>query len=404
MKILQLCHKTPLPAIDGGCIAINNITQCLLDSGLDVKVLAVATPKHPFVVSAYSRDYLIKTRFESVYIDTTPHKWEAMKTLFTGRSYQISRFYHKNMASKLTETLKKEAFDIVHIESIYMAPYIPLIRKYSNAKILMRLHNIEHQIWERLSENERNPIMKLAYRVNAHQLKRVERKILHEVDGYMPISEPDHQYFHATAPNVPGMVIPFGINVDNYDMEDDDYIATDQPTLFHLGSMNWSPNVEGIEWFLDEVWPEIVAAHPNLTFTLAGHDIPDSIRNRNDKNVIVLGSIPNANEFMMDYDIMVVPLLSGSGIRIKIVEAMALGRVVITTSIGAEGLDVQDGKHLFIANTPEEFVAVVNKCVAMPDLCSIISENAQHYISVHHNNAVIAQQITEFYHQVSGKE
>jgi glycosyltransferase involved in cell wall biosynthesis len=117
----------------------------------------------------------------------------------------------------------------------------------------------------------------------------------------------------------------------------------------------------------------------------------------------VAGSVPNANEFMMDYDIMVVPLLSGSGIRIKIVEAMALGRVVITTSIGAEGLDVQDGKHLFIANTPEEFVAIINKCVAMPDLCTIISENARHYISIHHNNAVIAQQIIDFYQQVSEK-
>lgn len=402
MKILQLCHKTPLPAIDGGCIAINNITQCLLDSGMDVKVVAVATPKHPFMVSAFSKSYLEKTRFESVYIDTTPHKIEALKTLFTGNSYQISRFYHKNMVNKLTQILKSETFDIIHIESIYMAPYIPLIRKYSKAKILMRLHNIEHQIWERLSENEHNPVMKLAYKVNAHQLRRVERKILQEVDGYMSISEPDYQYFHDTMPNVPGVVIPFGINVDNYDMEDDDYIATDHPSLFHLGSMNWSPNVEGIEWFLDEVWSDILTAHPDLTFTLAGHDIPDSIRNRQDKNVTVVGAVPDANEFMMDHDIMVVPLLSGSGIRIKIVEAMALGRVVITTSIGAEGLDVQDGKHLFIANTPEEFVAVVNKCVSMPDICSIISENAQHYISVNHNNAVIAQKIIDFYQKIIG--
>ena len=400
MKILQLCHKSPLPTIDGGCIAIHNITKCLLESGMDVKVVAVATPKHPYVVSAFSKSYLTKTRFESVFIDTTPHKIEALKTLFTGKSYQIERFYHKNMASKLTEILKGEDFDIIHVESIYMAPYIPLLRKYSKAKILLRLHNIEHQIWERLSENEHNPIMKLAYRVNAHQLKRVERRILHEVDGYMSISEPDYQYFHETAPDVPGIVIPFGLDVDNYDLEDDDYIATDQPTLFHLGSMNWSPNVEGILWFLEEVWPEILLAHPDLTFTLAGHDIPDSIRNRHDTTVTVMGAVPNANEFMMDYDIMVVPLLSGSGIRIKIVEAMALGRVVITTSIGAEGLDVQDGKHLFIANTPEEFVSVINKCVAMPDLCSIISENAQHYISVHHNNVVISNQLEDFYQNI----
>ena len=108
MKILQLCHKTPLPAIDGGCIAIHNITQCLLDSGMEVKVVAVATPKHPYVVSAYSKSYLNNTRFESVFIDTTPHKVEALKTLFTGKSYQIGRFYHKNMAAKLTEILKRE--------------------------------------------------------------------------------------------------------------------------------------------------------------------------------------------------------------------------------------------------------------------------------------------------------
>ena len=70
MKILQLCHKSPLPTIDGGCIAIHNITKCLLESGMDVKVVAVATPKHPYVVSAFSKSYLAKTRFESVFIDT----------------------------------------------------------------------------------------------------------------------------------------------------------------------------------------------------------------------------------------------------------------------------------------------------------------------------------------------
>lgn len=402
MKILQICHKTPLPAIDGGCIAINNITQCLLESGHEVKVVAISTPKHPFVVSAFSKSYLERTGFESVFIDTTPHKTEALKTLFSGKSYQIGRFFHKNMANKIVEILKNDNFDIIHLESLYLSSYIPLLRKHSRARIVLRLHNIEHLIWYRLSENENNPLMKLAYRINGDQLRRVESRILKEADGYMAISEPDFKYFHKTAPEVPGVVVPFGINVDDYDDEDDDYIATDNPSIFHLGSMNWSPNVEGITWFLDEVWPEIVAAHPRLTFTLAGHEIPESIRRRRDRNVTVVGAVPDANEFMTDHDIMVVPLLSGSGIRIKIVEAMALGRVVITTSIGAEGLDVVDGKHLFIANTPEEFVAVINKCVSMPDLCSIISENARHYISVHHNNVVIAKQITDFYNSLKG--
>lgn len=403
MKILQISHKTPLPAIDGGCIGINNITQCMLEADLQVKVVAVATPKHPFVISAFSKEYLSKTRFESVFIDTTPKKIEALKTLFSGKSYQINRFYNKNLVSKLIDILKSENFDIIQVESIYLSSYIPLLRKYSNSKILLRLHNIEHQIWQRMAENESNVVKKLIYKINSDQLQRVEKKVLRKVDGYMAVSEPDYKYFYSTAPEIPGMVLPFVINVDDYDSEDDDYIATDTPKLFHLGSMNWLPNVEGILWFLDEVWPEIHAAHPKLNFSIAGYDIPEEIKKRKDPNVLVVGAVPNANEFMIDHDIMIVPLLSGSGVRVKIVEAMALGRVVITTTIGAEGLNVQDGKHLFIADTPEEFVAVINKCVSMPDLCSIISENARHYVSVNHNISVASQLVLDFYNSILNK-
>ncbi|MCR4965271.1 MAG: glycosyltransferase family 4 protein [Bacteroidales bacterium] len=399
MKILQLCHKPPHPLVDGGCVAINNITDMLLKNGQDVKVVAVETPKHPVNLKAFPGNYLQKTRFESVFIDTTPHLWGAFKTLFTNTSYQISRFYSKQMASLLAQIFARESFDIVHIESIYMMPYIPVVRKYSKAPIVMRMHNIEHEIWERLAQNERNPLRKLLYKINAHQLERVERKILQSVDGYLTISSPDYQYFHSLFPATQGEVLTFGIDFDKYE-DEDDYIPSDTPSLFHLGSMNWSPNVEGIEWFLDEVWPEILKEHPELVFTIAGHHTPESLYQRHDKNVVLAGSVPDANEFMLEHDIMVVPLLSGSGIRIKIIEGMALGKVVVTTTVGAQGLDVENGKHLFIADTPEEFVAVINKCVATPDLCSIIGENAREFISVHHNNNLIQEKLINFYQQM----
>lgn len=401
MKILQLCHKPPMPLVDGGCIAMHNITDGLLKSGHDVKVLAVETQKHPVKVEAFPINYLQQTRFESVFIDTTPRLKDAVKSFFQRQAYQISRFYSKSMVSKLTQVLKHDSFDIVHLESIYVMPYIPTIRKYSNAKIVIRLHNIEHQIWERLSDNERKPVHKLIYGINSRQLRRVEECILKEVNGYMTISEPDFNYFNKTS-SVLGSVIPFGLSMENYELGND-YIPSEEPTLFHLGSMNWSPNVEGIEWFLDEVWPAIHEKHPTLTFIVAGHGIPDKIYQRQDPNVIVAGSVPSANEFMLAHDLMVVPLLSGSGIRIKIVEAMALGKVVITTSVGAEGLAVENGKHLFIADTPEEFLNIVDKCITTPDICTIIGENARDFISVHHNNDIITEQILDFYQKVIGK-
>lgn len=399
MKILQLCHKPPLPKIDGGCIAMHNITDGLLKNGQDIRVLVVETPKHPVKVDAFPMDYLQNTHFESIFIDTTPHLKDAAKAVLKRKSYQISRFYSKSMESKLIQVLQNEQFDIVHLESIYVTPYIPVIRKYSDAKIVIRIHNIEHQIWERLSNNEKWLMKKFIFGVNARQLEKVEKRILNDVDGYMTISQPDYDYFCSTAADKTGTVIPFGLDMDNYVVEDE-YIPSEQPKLFHIGSMNWSPNMEGIEWFLEDVWPEIHQNHPELTFTIAGHGIPDKLYQRKDPNVQVAGAVPSANDFMLDHDIMMVPLLSGSGIRIKIVEAMALGKVVVTTSVGAQGLDVENGKHLFIADTPEEFLAVIDKCIATPDICSIIGENARDFISVYHNNDLITEKILDFYQQV----
>ena len=159
--------------------------------------------------------------------------------------------------------------------------------------------------------------MKFLYHVNEKQLRKVEDSILNKVDGYMTISEPDYQYFEKTAPEIPGVVIPFGIDMDNYELEDD-FIASDKPSLCHIGSMNWSPNIEGIEWFLDDVWPLIHEAHPDLEFTVAGHGTPDHLMQRKDANVKFVGTVPDANEFMLDHELMIVPLLSGSGIRVKI--------------------------------------------------------------------------------------
>lgn len=381
---------------------MHNITDGLLQNGQMVKVIAVETKKHPVRMEALPLDYLHNSCFESVYIDTTPHLKDAAKTLFNKKSYQISRFYSKSMAAKLKQILKNDSFDIIHLESLYTIPYIPLLRKLSNAKIVLRMHNVEHQIWERLSDNERNPIKKLLYSINAKQLRRVEETVLSKVDGFMAISEPDYQYFHPFNPQVPGCIITFGLDMEHYEVEDD-YIPSDCPSLFHLGSMNWSPNVEGMEWFLDEIWPKVLESYPELTFTMAGFGTPDKFYQRKDKNVTVAGPVPSANDFMLDHDIMVVPLLSGSGIRIKIIEAMALGKVVITTSVGAEGLAVENGKHLFIADTPEEFVNTIGQCIATPDLCTIIGENARDFISVYHNNDVITKHILDFYQQLLKK-
>ncbi|MCK9339227.1 MAG: glycosyltransferase family 4 protein [Bacteroidales bacterium] len=396
MKILQLCHKSPYPPADGGTIAMNNITQGLLHEGFSVKVLAVETPKHHVSWENIPQDYLQKTNFEAVFIDTNITYSGAFKSLFSRKSYQVQRFYSKAFASKLKEILSQETFDVIHLESVFMTPYISEIRRYSQAKIVLRTHNIEHLIWERIIKNERNPLKKIALSYFAKQLKRYECSLHNQIDAFVAISEPDFLFFEKQYENIPGAVIPFGVDLENYENEED-YIPSRKPELFHVGSMDWHPNVEGIEWFLKEVWSKILAEYPEITFTIAGRNIPKHLQNNKLANVIIAGEVPDANEFMLSKDIMIVPLLSGSGVRVKIIEGMALGKVIITTSIGAEGLMVENGKNILIANTPEEFVAVLDKCVKTPDICTIIGENARNFVLLHHNNELITKQLIRFY-------
>ena len=400
MRVLQLCHKPPMPPVDGGCIAINNITQGLLDSGNEVKLLSLATHKHPCKKESLPADYLEKTRFETVFVDTDVKVLDALTSMLKGKSYHVYRFYSKEMVQKLTQILQKEQFDIVQLESIFVAPYISVIRKYSKAKIVLRLHNVEHIIWERIARNHYSWFKKFMLKQMNRQLKRYECSLMNKVDGYMAISDVDYAFFHELSPATPGTVIPFALDMDNYETEDE-YIPSDQPELFHLGSMNWMPNVEGLEWFLEDVFPAILEKFPTLTFTMAGRSIPESLQRFASDHVIIAGEVESANEFMLSKDIMIVPLLSGSGIRIKIIEGMALGKTIITTSIGAEGLNVENGKNIFIADTAEEFVAVIEKCIKTPDICTIIGENARHYVALNHNNEVVTQELIDFYHEIS---
>lgn len=399
MKILQLCHKSPFPPTDGGTIAMNNITQGLLSEGHTVKVLAVETQKHPVLWEHVPESYRQQVGFETVFINTSITLCGALKTVFSNKSYQVQRFYSKNFANKLKEILSRQTFDIIHLESLFMAPYIDDIRQFSHAKIVLRTHNIEHLIWERIIKNEHNIFKKMAFGFFSRQLKRYECSLNTQIDAFVAISDPDYQFFKNQYDNIPGTVIPFGVDLDNYEIKED-YIPSDKPELFHVGSMNWQPNVEGMDWFLEEVWDTILDKYPDVTFTIAGRSIPKTFLEKKIKNFEIAGEVPNANDFMLSKDIMIVPLLSGSGVRVKIIEGMALQKVIISTSVGAEGLAVENGKNILIADTPEEFADAIEKCIKTPDLCTIIGENARSFVSLNHNNELITRKLIDFYHSL----
>jgi glycosyltransferase involved in cell wall biosynthesis len=344
----------------------------------------------------FSEDFVKSTHIEGVFVDTRVNVIDAFSALVTSDSYNISRFFSADFNKKLIQLLENNDFDIVHLESLFMTPYIRTIRLYSDAKVVLRSHNLEHLIWERLATSTGNKAKKIYLKHLASKLKKYEYQTINEVDGIAAISFEDTERYQHLLKNVPLITIPFGIDLENYQFTD---ITTSKPcTFFHIGSMEWKPNEEAINWLLDEIWPTV--AHLPISLHLAGRKMPSYVQSQSTNNLIVYNEVPDAIQFMSQFDVLIAPLLSGGGMRIKIIEAMALGKAVITTTIGAEGIAYQNGENIWIADTKEDFTFAMKHFAENLNEVKKIGTNARKLVESTYNNETIILKLISFYNSL----
>ncbi len=396
MNILVICNKSPWPAREGGPIAMNNLIEGLIAAGHQVKVLAANTNKYHIDPDDMPGDYRKKTGIELAYIDLSIKLIPAFLNLFGTKSYHVERFKSGTFEEKLIEILKSNTFDIVQIELLYMSPYLEIIRKYSNAKVFLRAHNIEHLIWKRLTASETNKIKKLYLQHLSRTLELYEHNILNNYDGIVPITGKDAEYFKRVT-DTPVRAVSFGIDAESIITASN---AAPEHAAFHIGAMNWMPNEEGVRWFIDSVWPLILEENKEIKCYLAGREMPSWLTDLKLENVEVIGEVPDAPEFVLSKTISIAPLLSGSGIRIKIIESMALGRAVVSTAIGAEGINYEQNKNILIADSPEDFAKAVLELYHNPEKCKAMGQAAQKLILEEHNTQKIIQRLIAFYREI----
>lgn len=166
-----------------------------------------------------------------------------------------------------------------------------------------------------------------------------------------------------------------------------------KPALSFIGSLDWVPNQEGLSWFLTEVWTDLRHRFPNLEIHIAGRNTPDWIFQKAGNGVVVHGEVPNANDFLLKYPISIVPLFSGSGMRVKILESMALARVVITTQLGLEGIPAKHEKEVLIANTKKEFMEKIEWAIQNKKETLSIMTAARKFIEKNYDYKVIAKNV-----------
>lgn len=396
MNILMLCNKSPYPAGEGGPMAMNSIVRGLIDSGHNVKILAVNSEKYHIKEGDIPSSYKRQTGIELIDVDLRIKPIAAFRNLFSDKSYHVERFISDNFKNRLIEILKENKFDIVQLEMIYMAPYIETIREHSKAKIILRAHNVEHLIWDRIAKKTRLFLKRWYINHLVRTLKNYEMSAINRVDGIAAITYRDAAFFRGETA-IPVVDIPFGVNPDEFVPK---YEVKEKPTLYHIGSMNWMPNEEGIHWFLKNVWDKIAKRESDLILNLAGRHMPKWLTNLRKKNINVVGEVPDAREFIRNNDIAIVPLLSGSGIRIKIIESMAMGRTVITTMVGAEGIQYSEYENIIIADSPAKMVEVICKIIKEPQEAERIGKNARKLVEDIYDNRKIIDRLLIFYDEI----
>jgi glycosyltransferase involved in cell wall biosynthesis len=401
MKILQICKKFPFPLKDGESIAVTNLSKALKGCGAEVSLLAMNTARHYYKMDAIPVELAHYNNIWTVDIDNRIKVIDALKNLFSSASYHIERFHSEAFVEQLTSILQHEDFDVIQLETLYLTPYIDCIRQNSTAKIVLRSHNVEFEIWERLYGNQKNILQRAYLKYLTGKLRKFEIRQLSLVDAIVAITERDLEFYRKLGYRKEGISLPIGLDLSDYNH---DFQSFDKPlSLSFIGSLDWQPNMEGLLWFLDGPWKLLESTYKNLTFHIAGRNMPQVLQKYRSDKVILHGEVPDAATFISEHSIMVVPLLSGGGMRAKILEGMALGKIVISTPIGIEGIPAVNGEHAFITRTAEEFKSAIQYCFTQNGELKAMGKNAREFIGQNYDNVQLADQLLSFYEKIGKK-
>jgi len=403
MKILQLTNKIPYPPKDGGAIATLNISMGLHSLGHEITLLGMNTTKHYTNMDDLPQTLSCIIDIRDVKVDTNISFRAAFKNLFFSHlPYNAERFFNKDFTRALVNLLKEKNFDVVQLEGLYMSWYIDIIRKHSKAIIALRAHNIEHEIWQRAAMQERSFFKKIYFRILARRIKRFKLSILNTYDLLLPITKRDASHYFELGNTRPAFVVPAGYDVARLNPESGE---VNFPNIFFIGTLDWFPNQEGVVWFLEKVWDKLLIVNPGLEFHVAGRNAPLWLEEllHSKAGVVYHGEIDDAHAFIVKNAIMIAPLFSGSGMRVKIIEGMALGKTIVTTTIGAEGIPVSDGTNIVIEDEPDHFVEKIDLLIKNKELFDDIGHNAVEFVIQNFDNHKISASLADFYKKHIGK-
>jgi glycosyltransferase involved in cell wall biosynthesis len=364
MKILWVKAGKLLPVDTGGKIRSYNILVQLAKTHQVTLLSYYGGKKDPAYEAAIVREL---PGSEVIYTaapeSTIRQSIDYLLRLPNAAPFAVTKFTHSPVRQSVAKSLQERRFDVAVCDFLSASLNFP---PQSPVPVVLFQHNVEASLWQRMADRETNPVRKLSYRIEASKMARYERNALENFSHVIAVSDHDRDQMLAMDGACQISVVPTGVDTSRYQRVAS--ASGTPPVVVFTGSMDWEPNVDAVEYFCHEIWPNVLAEFPDARFEIVGRNPSARVQRLASDTVVVTGTVPSVADHLRDATVVIVPLRIGGGTRLKIFEAMAMGKAMVSTSIGAEGLDVQHGRDLLLADNAGGFATGILHLLRDPAL------------------------------------
>ena len=394
LKILFLSPTVPFPLTDGGRIRVFNLLKQIATKN-DVTLLALETQPTDAEGVAQLQQLGIQVHLVPNAPTLPPVSFGTLLKAFIRRQpITVARYDLPAYRQKFKELVATGTFNLVHYEMFHTAQF------HTEARLpgVLSQQNVDSAIWRRLCRETVNPFYKFAYWTQQLAFQRYERVLSPKFDAVTCTSDIDATVFerHCRADVIE--IIPNGVDITHYQPD----VSSEVPAhLIYIGSMDWYPNEDAVGFFADEVLPRIQERVPDVRFSIVGGNPSARVQKLAErKGVVVTGRVPEIKPYFAEATVFVVPLRIGSGTRLKILEALAMGKAIVSTSVGAEGLDLKDGEEIFIADEPTAFADAVTRLLTDTSLRRRIGGNGRARVERDYDWRSIGEKLHQLYTKI----
>ena len=378
---------SPVPPDFGGALRVYHLVRQLAKRH-EVTVLTYGTPEDAA---------RIRKEFDLPQVRVVAPTWKAASrragqlfSTFTRHSFFQQSVTGDAFAAELDSLLKDGAFDVVQTEFSHLGPF----ELKTRALKVLDTHNVEYDNFRRMYESTAWGLKKLHYGLEYQKMKADELSWCRMQDVVLTTSDRDKELFGKDI-QTPTYVVPNGMDGEYFLPRSD--VEVEPDSLVFTGMMAYVPNHDGITWFLDEVLPRIEAKLPKVKLYVVGKNPPEAITSRASERVVVTGTVPDVRPFVWRSSVYVVPLRMGGGTRLKVAEALAMKKPMVSTRVGCEGIDLKDGESVLLADSPQDFADAVVRLLGDVRLRKVISENGAKVAKQKYDWNVIGETLEDIY-------